>query len=97
MCDSYLKLVITIILTLHVINHCSYNIIQCSQAKLPEQFELDVIRKKFGDVITPTTVVLLQELERFNKLIKRMDISLNNLQKVGTWKLYRQPLKPQVY
>ena len=53
-----------------------------SQAKLPEQYELDVIRKAFGDVITPTTVVLLQELERFNKLIKRMEVSLSSLQKV---------------
>ena len=35
-----------------------------------------------GDIINPTSVVLLQELERFNKLIKRMDVSLNNLQKV---------------
>ena len=51
------------------------------QAKLPEQFELDVIRKKL-EVITPTSVVLLQELERFNKLIKRMSLSLSNLQKV---------------
>ncbi len=49
---------------------------------MPEQYELDVIRKKFGEVITPTTVVLLQELERFNKLIKRMEVSLSSLQKV---------------
>ena len=32
--------------------------------------------------MTPTSVVLLQELERFNKLIKRMAISLSSLQKV---------------
>lgn len=42
-----------------------------------------MIRKKLGEVITPTSVVLLQELERFNKLIKRMAVSLNSLQKVG--------------
>ena len=42
-----------------------------------------MIRKKYGEIITPTTVVLLQELERFNKLIKRMSSSLSNLQKVG--------------
>ena len=41
-----------------------------------------MIRKKYGEIITPTTVVLLQELERFNKLIKRMSSSLSNLQKV---------------
>ena len=52
------------------------------QAKLPEIFKLDVIRKKYGEIISPTTVVLLQELERFNKLIRRMSSSLSNLQKV---------------
>uniref|UniRef100_A0A1X7UR28 AAA+ ATPase domain-containing protein n=1 Tax=Amphimedon queenslandica TaxID=400682 RepID=A0A1X7UR28_AMPQE len=51
------------------------------QAKLPEIFKLDVIRKKYGEMISPTTVVLLQELERFNKLIKKMSSSLSNLQK----------------
>ena len=52
------------------------------KAKLPEIFKLDVIRKKYGEMISPTTVVLLQELERFNKLIKKMSSSLSNLQKV---------------
>lgn len=41
-----------------------------------------------GEVINPTSVVLLQELERFNKLIKRMDLSLSNLQKVY---IYQSP------
>ena len=45
-------------------------------------FKLDVIRKKLGEVISPTSVVLLQELERLNKLIRRMAVSLNTLQKV---------------
>ena len=53
------------------------------QAKLPELFKLDVIRKGLGEVISPTSVVLLQELERFNKLIGRMSVSLSSLQKVG--------------
>ena len=52
------------------------------QAKLPQMFELDVVRRKFAENITPTSVVLLQELERFNKLIKRMGTSLSNLQRV---------------
>uniref|UniRef100_A0A3B5R955 Uncharacterized protein n=1 Tax=Xiphophorus maculatus TaxID=8083 RepID=A0A3B5R955_XIPMA len=39
------------------------------QNKLPELFDMDVIRKKFGTDISPTTVVLLQEIERFNKLV----------------------------
>lgn len=52
-------------------------------AKLPKEFELDKLRKKFGIDITPTTVVLLQELERFNNLLRRMQRSLVTLKKVG--------------
>ncbi|XP_068610937.1 dynein axonemal heavy chain 10 [Brachionichthys hirsutus] len=51
------------------------------QNKLPTEFDLDLIRKKFGDDVSPTSVVLLQELERFNKLIVRMKISLVELQR----------------
>lgn len=52
------------------------------QEKLPIIFDLDAIRKNLGIDISPTTVVLLQELERFNKLIVRMQRSLAELQKV---------------
>lgn len=52
------------------------------QEKLPKLFDLDVIRKKLGIDISPTTVVLLQELERFNKLVVRMQRSLVELQRV---------------
>ncbi|XP_071945421.1 dynein axonemal heavy chain 10-like [Antedon mediterranea] len=51
------------------------------QNKLPQQFDLDKLRKKFGVEISPTTVVLLQELERFNRLILRMSKSLIELQR----------------
>lgn len=51
--------------------------------KLPQIFDLDQIRKNFGLDISPTTVVLLQELERFNKLIIRMSRSLAELQRVS--------------
>uniref|UniRef100_A0A3B3TNK4 Dynein axonemal heavy chain 10 n=1 Tax=Poecilia latipinna TaxID=48699 RepID=A0A3B3TNK4_9TELE len=51
------------------------------QNKLPELFDMDVIRKKFGTGISPTTVVLLQEIERFNKLVVRMQLSLAELQR----------------
>ncbi|XP_072163343.1 dynein axonemal heavy chain 10-like [Diadema setosum] len=51
------------------------------QAKLPQQFDLDKIRKKYGLDVSPTTVVLLQELERFNRLIARMARSLAELQR----------------
>lgn len=52
------------------------------QNKLPKVFDMDVIRKKFGVDISPTSVVLLQELERFNKLVVRMQRSLAELQRV---------------
>jgi dynein heavy chain len=52
------------------------------EGKIPEQFELDKIRKKFGLEISPTTVVLLQELERWNLLVNRMKRSLVTLKRV---------------
>ncbi|MBN3296580.1 DYH10 protein, partial [Amia calva] len=51
------------------------------QNKLPKVFDLDVIRKKFGLEVSPTSVVLLQELERFNRLVSRMARSLAELQR----------------
>ncbi|XP_074525804.1 dynein axonemal heavy chain 10 [Halichoeres trimaculatus] len=51
------------------------------QNKLPKLFDIDVIRKHFGTDISPTSVVLLQELERFNKLVVRMQLSLAELQR----------------
>ncbi|CAH2295752.1 dynein heavy chain 10, axonemal [Pelobates cultripes] len=51
------------------------------ESKLPQVFDLDQIRKNLGLEISPTTVVLLQELERFNKLIVRMSKSLAELQR----------------
>ncbi|XP_056232067.1 dynein axonemal heavy chain 10 [Seriola aureovittata] len=51
------------------------------QNKLPKVFDMDVLRKKFGMDISPTSVVLLQELERFNKLVVRMQRSLAELQR----------------
>ena len=52
------------------------------QSKLPGVFDLDVIRKALGLEIQPTSVVLLQELERFNRLVQRMGRSLIELQRV---------------
>lgn len=51
--------------------------------KMPKVFDLDLVRKHLGVGISPTSVVLLQELERFNKLIIRMSRSLAELQKVS--------------
>ncbi|KAF2987534.1 hypothetical protein EK904_013207 [Melospiza melodia maxima] len=56
------------------------NVAKDIENKLPQVFDIDQIRKGFGVNIAPTTVVLLQELERFNKLIVRMGKSLAELQ-----------------
>ena len=53
------------------------------QNKLPAVFKLDVLRKRLGLDVSPTSVVLLQELERFNKLLVRMGLSLAELQRVS--------------
>ncbi|EDO35852.1 predicted protein [Nematostella vectensis] len=50
------------------------------QGKLPPLFDVDRVRKNLSE-ITPTAVVLLQELDRFNVLIRRMSTSLINLQR----------------
>ncbi|XP_071619148.1 dynein axonemal heavy chain 10 isoform X2 [Heliangelus exortis] len=57
------------------------NVAKDIENKIPQVFDLDQIRKSFGRGISPTTVVLLQELERFNKLITRMAKSLAELQR----------------
>ncbi|ELU10552.1 hypothetical protein CAPTEDRAFT_221643 [Capitella teleta] len=49
--------------------------------KLPEEFDMDKLRKRYGIDISPTTVVLLQELDRFNLLINKMRRSLSTLRK----------------
>ncbi|XP_021370512.1 dynein heavy chain 10, axonemal-like isoform X1 [Mizuhopecten yessoensis] len=49
--------------------------------KLPQEFEMDKIKKKYGIDIAPTTIVLLQELDRFNLLINIMRRSLSTLRK----------------
>lgn len=51
--------------------------------KMPKIFDLDQVRKHLGFNISPTSVVLLQELGRFNKLAIRMTRSLAELQRVS--------------
>ncbi|KAM3960300.1 LOW QUALITY PROTEIN: dynein heavy chain at 89D [Aphomia sociella] len=50
-------------------------------SKLPQLYEIWRVRKQFEMNITPTLVVLLQELERFNRLISRMRSTLSLLRK----------------
>ena len=56
------------------------------QGKLPPLFDVGRVRKSIAE-ITPTYVVLLQELDRFNVLIRKMSTSLINLQRVSYSKL----------
>lgn len=49
--------------------------------KLPPAFEIWRIKKSFAMNITPTLIVLLQELERFNRLVDRMLTSLTMLRR----------------
>lgn len=53
------------------------------QSKLPPAYDVLGIRKKMGDDVVPTSIVLLQELDRFNALIKKMSTTLMNLQRVS--------------
>ncbi|XP_055533348.1 dynein axonemal heavy chain 10 [Wyeomyia smithii] len=49
--------------------------------KLPKQFEIWRVKKQYQINITPICVVLLQELERFNRLLNRMERTLQQLRK----------------
>jgi len=53
------------------------------QRKVPEPIDLVITRKEIG-VPTPTQVVLLQELERWNALVSEMAETLKDLQKAIT-------------
>jgi len=49
--------------------------------KLPETLWDIVILRAETDVVSPTKIVLFQELERFNKLIERIKDTLFNLKR----------------
>lgn len=57
------------------------NVASDIQSKVPEQVDVSLIRKRLGGTPTPTQVVLLQELDRWNVLTARMTTSLSDLQK----------------
>ncbi|EUB64627.1 Dynein heavy chain 10, axonemal [Echinococcus granulosus] len=46
---------------------------------LPPPFDREAIREAFKEKMTPTTVVLLQELEHFNSLVLQMQSTLSHL------------------
>lgn len=49
--------------------------------KIPELHDLREVRKLYRHEMSPTKIVLLQELERFNRLLKHMKKSLTLLRK----------------
>ncbi|XP_050455387.1 dynein axonemal heavy chain 10 [Cataglyphis hispanica] len=49
--------------------------------KIPELYDINKVKKNFGVAVTPTAIVLFQELERFNQLIKTITRTLNQLRK----------------
>ena len=51
------------------------------QNKVPKEFDLMLIAKQIGLNRQPAQIVLLQELERWNKLVVKMSRSLSELQK----------------
>jgi len=48
---------------------------------LPELFDEYNIRKSFNNNVSPTQTVLLQEMERFNKLVSRMGQTISDLKR----------------
>lgn len=52
--------------------------------KVPEQSDVVVIRKQLPKILSPAQIVLMQELERWNKLVAYMGQSLADLQKAMT-------------
>ncbi|XP_072375297.1 dynein axonemal heavy chain 10-like, partial [Diabrotica undecimpunctata] len=57
------------------------NVAQDIIKKIPEEYEIWKVRRYFQRMMSPTVVVLLQELERFNKLIATMLKTLVQLHK----------------
>ncbi|KAI4497255.1 hypothetical protein M0802_007739 [Mischocyttarus mexicanus] len=49
--------------------------------RIPIEFDLNKVKKNFGVGVTPSTIVLFQELERINKLINTISKTLSQLRK----------------
>lgn len=50
--------------------------------KIPTPYDISKVKRNFGVAVTPTAIVLFQELERFNQLIETITRTLNQLRKV---------------
>lgn len=55
------------------------NVANGLKSKIPAPFDLDRVRSQFGNDPSPTQVVLMQELERWNNLVVYMQSSLAEL------------------
>lgn len=53
------------------------------QTKIPEPFDMPLLKKEIG-IPSPTQVVLLQEIERWNRVLVVMSTSLKDLQRALT-------------
>lgn len=58
--------------------------------KVPPEYDINKVKKSFGISVSPTGIVLFQELERFNKLINMMKRTLTQLRKVRALSLIFQ-------
>lgn len=72
--------------------HISH-IAQDIQKQLPELFDINVVGEELGTDLSPTSVVLLQELRRFNKLVLCMQQSVAELLRVSREKMKKQQRK----
>ncbi|XP_012272400.1 dynein heavy chain 10, axonemal [Orussus abietinus] len=50
-------------------------------SKMPPEYDMTRVKRNFGMTVSPSTIVLFQELERFNKLIRRITVTLTQLRK----------------
>ncbi|XP_070520949.1 dynein axonemal heavy chain 10 [Cardiocondyla obscurior] len=50
-------------------------------ARIPMPYDISKVKRNFGVAVTPTAIVLFQELERFNKLIETITRTLHQLKK----------------
>jgi dynein heavy chain len=58
------------------------NVVKNIMGRIPLYYDVAEIRKTYKMILTPTVIVLLQELERFNLLLVCMHKTLNLLRKV---------------
>lgn len=66
------------------------NVAKEIMTKIPAPYDINKVKKNFTVAVTPTAIVLFQELEMFNGLIETITRTLNQLIKVGRRNVYRR-------